>query len=162
MTVHRPHVVLAAVLVGIGALIPQEACTGPQQTPDEQQVLAETQETPDEQRALAEAQETPNEQQVLAQGEAAEQYGIGYRYWVGQGVPQDDAAAGRWYLLAAEQGHAAAQGQLGLMTANGWGVRQDDTEELLLALTLPGIDAGYYIGVAVGLRMAEILRGGAT
>ncbi len=34
----------------------------------------------------------------------------------------------------------------------------DDPEELLLALTLPGIDAGYYIGVAVGLRMAEQLR----
>ena len=36
----------------------------------------------------------------------------------------------------------------------------DDPEELLLALTLPGIDADYYIGVAVGLRIAEQLRPG--
>ena len=35
-----------------------------------------------------------------------------------------------------------------------------DPVELPLDLTLPDIDAGYYIGVAVGWRMAEILRSG--
>jgi len=37
----------------------------------------------------------------------------------GQGVPQDDAAAVRWWKKAAEQGDATAQGNLG--TAYGLG-----------------------------------------
>ena len=46
-------------------------------------------------------------------------------YDVGFGVPQDAAEAIRWYHLAAEQGHAGAQGGLGDMYANGEGVPQD-------------------------------------
>ena len=41
-------------------------------------------------------------------------------------MPQDDAAAVRWYRLAAEQGDALAQYFLGLKYANGEGVPQDD------------------------------------
>jgi TPR repeat protein len=46
-------------------------------------------------------------------------------YEEGEGVVQDDAEAGRWYRLAAEQGNAKAQYNLGIMYANGRGVLQD-------------------------------------
>ena len=47
-------------------------------------------------------------------------------YDTGRGVPQDEAEAVRWYRLAAEQGHAGGQYNLGVMYANGLGVSQDD------------------------------------
>ena len=42
-------------------------------------------------------------------------------YGNGEGVLQDDAEAVKWYRLAAEQGHSAAQASLGYMYANGEG-----------------------------------------
>ncbi len=47
-------------------------------------------------------------------------------YGKGLGVPQDDKTAVKWHTLAAEQGYAAAQTNLGLMYDNGQGVIQDD------------------------------------
>ena len=49
-------------------------------------------------------------------------------YANGEGVPEDDAEAVRWYRLAADQGHAGAQYNLGVMYANGEGVVEDDAE----------------------------------
>jgi TPR repeat protein len=46
----------------------------------------------------------------------------------GQGVPQDDAEAVRWYRKAAGQGDPSAQYNLGLMYAAGQGVPQDYVE----------------------------------
>jgi TPR repeat protein len=46
-------------------------------------------------------------------------------YTNGQGVPQDYKAAVKWYRLAAEQGDASAQFNLGLMYKNGQGVPQN-------------------------------------
>ncbi len=46
----------------------------------------------------------------------------------GKGVPQDDAEAIRWYRLAAEQGYAGAQFNLGLMYFSGEGVPPDEME----------------------------------
>ena len=46
------------------------------------------------------------------------------------GVPQDYKEAVRWYKLAADQGHASAQYNLGLMYATGQGVPQDYKEAL--------------------------------
>ena len=43
-------------------------------------------------------------------------------------VPQDDAQAVAWYRKAADQGHAAAQFNLGAMYDNGRGVPQDYVE----------------------------------
>ncbi len=55
------------------------------------------------------------EMRVLAeQGDAAAQVALGVRYFDGEGVPQDDAEAVRWYRLAADQGDAFAQFTLGL------------------------------------------------
>ena len=47
-------------------------------------------------------------------------------YASGEGVPEDDAEAVRWVRLAAEQGYATAQFNLGVMYANGEGVPEDD------------------------------------
>jgi uncharacterized protein len=50
------------------------------------------------------------------------------RYATGEGVPQDAQQAVYWYRLAAEQGIAPAQYQLGLRYANGDGVTRDYVE----------------------------------
>jgi len=42
-----------------------------------------------------------------------------------QGISQDDKEAGKWYRLAAEQGFAPAQYNLGVAYYNGQGVPQD-------------------------------------
>ena len=43
-------------------------------------------------------------------------------YANGEGVPENDAEAVKWFRLAAEQGHAGAQFNLGGMYATGEGV----------------------------------------
>ena len=40
-------------------------------------------------------------------------------------MAENDAEAVDWYQLAADRGYAAAQSNLGLMYANGWGVPED-------------------------------------
>ena len=45
----------------------------------------------------------------------------------GQGVPQDYKEAMKWHTLAAEQGFAMAQTNLGAMYHDGNGVLQDNT-----------------------------------
>ena len=56
------------------------------------------------------------------------QYNLGVMYENGEGVPQDDKEAVRWYRKSAEQGHADAQNNLALMYAPGRGVPQDYKE----------------------------------
>ena len=46
-------------------------------------------------------------------------------YRKGEGVPQDDKTAVKWWTLAAEQGYALAQYNLGVMYRYGEGVLQD-------------------------------------
>ena len=59
------------------------------------------------------------------QGNASAQNNLGQMYRKGDGVPQDDKTAVKWYTLAAEQGHASAQYNLGFMYENGYGVLRD-------------------------------------
>jgi TPR repeat protein len=47
-------------------------------------------------------------------------------YANGEGVPQDNTEAVRWFRLAAEQGMAEAQTSLGVRYALGEGVPEDD------------------------------------
>ena len=61
-------------------------------------------------------------------GEADAQAVLGFMYYDGEGVPQDDVEAVVWYRQGAEQGHAGAQVNLGAMYATGEGVPQDDVE----------------------------------
>ena len=63
--------------------------------------------------------------QAADQGDAEAQYNRGLMYANGQGVPEDDAEAVRWYRLSADQGFADAQLNLGVMYANGRGVLKD-------------------------------------
>ena len=57
---------------------------------------------------------TLREQTPLAkQGDAFAQFGLGLMYADGQGVPQDYKTSVKWYKLAADQGRAKAQTNLG-------------------------------------------------
>jgi TPR repeat protein len=55
-------------------------------------------------------------------GIAEAQFNLGMLYTQGQGVPQDDQRAVKWYRLAAEQGNSKAQYTLGMMYSKGQGV----------------------------------------
>ena len=69
------------------------------------------------------------ETKLLAeQGDASAQHNLGLMYADGEGVPENDVEAVKWYRLAAEQGHAFAQNNLGLMYGNGRGVPENDVE----------------------------------
>ena len=94
----------------------------------------------------AEATELASVRRCAEQGDAQAQFNLGLMYDMGDGVPQDDAEAVRWYRraaeqdfanaqtllgakwyrLAAEQGDATAQSNLGLMYARGEGVPEDN------------------------------------
>ncbi len=84
MTVHNAGIIaLAAVLAGISALVPSTRLHA--QQPLAALPLAEL-------RVLAE------------QGDAAAQSDLGAMYANGQGVPQDDTEAVRWYRLRGRPG----------------------------------------------------------
>ncbi len=55
-------------------------------------------------------------------GNARAQTRLGDAYLQGQGIPRDDAAAGRWYEKAALQGETGAQVKLAAMYVSGNGV----------------------------------------
>jgi TPR repeat protein len=50
------------------------------------------------------------------------------RYSLGDGVPEDDKEAVKWYRLAAAEGHARAQFLLGSMYDDGEGLPEDPKE----------------------------------
>ena len=56
------------------------------------------------------------------------QFNLGNMYYTGEGVPQNDIEAVRWYRMAAEQGYIDAQFNLGFMYNAGAGVPQNDIE----------------------------------
>lgn len=59
-------------------------------------------------------------------GDVRAQYGLGVLYERGSGdLATDLGRAANWYARAVEQGHPAAQNNLGLMFAQGRGVRRD-------------------------------------
>ena len=58
-------------------------------------------------------------------GSAPAQFMLGVMHDNGQGIPENDVEAVRWYQLAAEQGDSDAQFNLALMYENGEGVTQD-------------------------------------
>ena len=63
---------------------------------------------------------------LAEQGNPNGQFVLGLMYDNGEGVPENDAEAVRWYRLAAEQGYARAQSDLGFMYSNGEGVPQNN------------------------------------
>jgi uncharacterized protein len=65
------------------------------------------------------------------QGNAVAQEILGFMYARGEGIQRDDAAAFRWFTLAAEAGRAEAQFELGRMYREGLGVTADGKTALL-------------------------------
>jgi uncharacterized protein len=67
--------------------------------------------------------------QPLAEaGDPNAQYLLGNLYADGKGVARDDAAAFKWFRLAADQGNAAAQYNVAVSYAAGVGVPKSDVE----------------------------------
>ena len=67
--------------------------------------------------------------QAAEQGDADAQFYLGVMYASGQGVPEDDAEAVKWYRRAAEQGEKAeAQLSLGFMNYLVEGVPKNNAE----------------------------------
>lgn len=63
-------------------------------------------------------------------GDADAQLRLGRAYDEGDGVPQSDSQAVKWYRAAAERGNAKAQDDLGAMYRSGRGVEKDKVEGL--------------------------------
>src|SRR5713101_7840863 len=66
--------------------------------------------------------------QRAAQGNAEAQLNLGLLYATGEGVPQEDAEALKWFRLAAAQGNAGAQFNLGILYYEGQGVPQENVQ----------------------------------
>ena len=66
-----------------------------------------------------------------------------------RGVPQDYSAAVKWYRLAADQGYASAQFNLGIVYTQGPGVAQDHSEAVKWYRWLPtrAMQAQFNLGV---------------
>ena len=65
-------------------------------------------------------------------GDPASQTRVGGLFDYGEGVPEDDVEAVKWYRLAADQGYADAQALLGEMYHLGEGVAIDKAEAMNL------------------------------
>jgi len=73
--------------------------------------------------------EAQDDLEALAEGGSASAQNLfGLRHYEGDGVPQDDTEAAKWYRKAAEQGDVIAQSMLGINYFLGQGVPQNYTE----------------------------------
>ena len=115
----------AAIIALVAVLVGMEACGGSEPT-QAQQALDGVRAAAEQ--GDAEAQESLGLRALAERGHDLAQFNLGSMYLNGQGVPQDDAEAVRWYRLAADQGNADAQGNLGAMLLNGQGAPQDRAE----------------------------------
>ena len=80
-------------------------------------------------------------------------YGIAHQYMQGNGVPQDQHLAFKWFRKAAEFGYFRAQDKLGLMYEHGIGVTKDLNEAekwYLKAAEQEDPEAQYHLGVLYG------------
>src|ERR1035441_120037 len=106
----RPFLLLAVLTITIGI------CP----------VAATAQDTPKPQTQSVNDQRTLTEQ--AEKGNARAQYNLGVMYHTGQGVPQDNSEAVKWFRKAGDQGEAHAQFAPGLIYEQGQGVPQDNSE----------------------------------
>ena len=68
------------------------------------------------------------QEKIFREGEPGEQNMVGVWYRNGVGQPPDHVKAIRWFLRAADQGHAEAQFNLGVLYEKGKGVAKDDAK----------------------------------
>ena len=83
-------------------------------------------------------------------GDTTAQWNLGVMYGNGEGVPQDDEEAVKWYTKAAEQGDVDAQYNLGDMYGKGEGVPQDYKEAVkwyTKAAEQGDVDSQYNLGL---------------
>jgi uncharacterized protein len=66
--------------------------------------------------------------EASARGDAPAQRQLGFMYYRGLGVAQDNAKALEWFVKAARQGDLESQVNLGIMYENGLGVVHDDAQ----------------------------------
>ncbi len=71
------------------------------------------------------ARNTAEMKQGASAGDVRAQLALALAYEKGEGVPQNDELAVKWYRAAAEQGDATAQNSLGVMYRLGHGVERD-------------------------------------
>jgi TPR repeat protein len=82
-------------------------------------------------------------------GDAEAQFSLGLRF-AGQGATQDYGQAVQWYQKAADQSHAMAQFNLGIMYAAGQGVDRDEAKSMgwmQRAADLGDAGAQFHIGM---------------
>jgi len=93
-------------------------------------------------------------------GDASAQSALGKAFQDGNGVPQNDTLAVKWFRKAADQGDAAAENNLGIMYRMGEGVARDKEEavrwyvkaaKLGNAKAMFNLGAAYYNGDGVGV-----------
>ena len=116
-----PILILAATLLGCGALLAQE------KTPAAPTVSTGTLSEKAREgnaKALAELRGRAEK------GDADAQNSLGGMYRDGRGVAKDEGEAVKWFRKAADQGFAEGQNNLGVMYAKGEGVVKDDAEAL--------------------------------
>ena len=76
-------------------------------------------------------EETESLMGVAQQANPFEQYALGQKYLIGDGVPQDFVAAGMLIQLAAENGNPEAQFSLAELCTRGQGVPQNYAESFV-------------------------------
>ena len=65
---------------------------------------------------------------LAEKGDRVAAYNLALLYYAGQGLPQNDGEAVRWFRIAAEQGDAPAEFELGQLYEKGRGVARDPVE----------------------------------
>ena len=127
----------------------------------EQRLKKEKEETKQTNRKYKEKSERDSSQQKdranfqetlkkAERGNADAQYNLGVMYAKGDGVPQDNQKAVKWFRLSVDQGNADAQFNLGVMYDKGQGVSQDLKEAVRwyrLAAEQVRAKAQYNLGV---------------
>jgi len=105
--------------------------------------------------------------QAAEAGDVRAQVTLGRMYFEGDGVPQDDAEAARWWRLAADQGDRDAQFHISFMYEYGRGVEKDLAEAIRWyqlgaaqgdALAQFNLGRMYYTGQGVMKDFAEAFR----
>jgi TPR repeat protein len=88
---------------------------------------------------------------LAEEGNAKAESILGFAYYRGRGVAQNDTEAAKWFKLAAEQGDAPSRFTLGVMYGEGRGVPQDFAEAARwyrLAAEQGDAQAQYNLGLA--------------